>query len=220
MSNLQQFQPPLVAILRGLALAEVEPLGRALFEAGFRMVEVPLNWPGALDCITALKAMAPSDALVGGGTMLSVADVNDVYAAGGQLMVAPNCDADVIRRARDLGMLVAPGIATASEAFAALRWGAHALKVFPADTVGIAGLKAFKSVLPPGSLMWPVGGVTPESMAAWLGAGATGFGIGSQLFQPGVSAEVLKLRAQSFVSAWARAKPAAEMPVAEKPAAE
>lgn len=210
MNGLRHIQPPLVAILRGLALAEVKPLGRALFDAGFRLVEVPLNRPGALDCIAALKAMAPADALVGGGTMLSVADVNDVHAAGGQLMVAPNCDVDVIRRARDLGMFAAPGIATPSEAFAALRWGAHALKVFPADMVGLAGLKAFKSVLPPGTLLWPVGGVTPESVAAWLGAGATGFGIGSQLFQPGVSAAVLTQRAQSFLGAWARAKPAAE----------
>jgi len=210
MNGLRHFEPPLVAILRGLALAEVKPLGRALFDAGFRLVEVPLNRPGALDCIAALKAMAPADALVGGGTMLSVADVNDVHAAGGQLMVAPNCDVDVIRRARDLGMFAAPGIATPSEAFAALRWGAHALKVFPADMVGLAGLKAFKSVLPPGTLLWPVGGVTPESVAAWLGAGATGFGIGSQLFQPGVSAAVLTQRAQSFLGAWARAKPAAE----------
>ncbi len=210
MNGLRHIQPPLVAILRGLALAEVKPLGRALFDAGFRLVEVPLNRPGALDCIAALKAMAPADALVGGGTMLSVAEVNDVHAAGGQLMVAPNCDVDVIRRARDLGMFAAPGIATPSEAFAALRWGAHALKVFPADMVGLAGLKAFKSVLPPGTLLWPVGGVTPESVAAWLGAGATGFGIGSQLFQPGVSAAVLTQRAQSFLGAWARAKPAAE----------
>ena len=160
MNGLRHIQPPLVAILRGLALAEVKPLGRALFDAGFRLVEVPLNRPGALDCIAALKAMAPADALVGGGTMLSVADVNDVHAACGQLMVAPNCDVDVIRRARDLGMFAAPGIATPSEAFAALRWGAHALKVFPADVVGLAGLKAFKSVLPPGTLLWPVGGVT------------------------------------------------------------
>ena len=148
MNLLHRFQPPLVAILRGLSLAEVQPLGRALFDAGFRIVEVPLNRPGALDCIAALKAMAPADALVGGGTMLTPADVDKVHSAGGRLMVAPNCDAEVIRRACEHGMVAAPGVATPSEAFNALRWGAHALKIFPADMVGPAGLKAFKSVLP------------------------------------------------------------------------
>lgn len=210
MTELHRFQPPLVAILRGLSLPEVQPLGRALFDAGFRMVEVPLNRPGALDCIAALKAMAPADALVGGGTMLTVADVDNVHAAGGRLMVAPNCEPDVIRRARDLGMFAAPGIATPSEGFAALRHGAHALKIFPADMVGLAGLKAFKSVFPPGTPLWPVGGVAPESVVAWANAGATGFGIGSQLFQAGVSPAVLTTRALAFVAAWARAKPAAE----------
>ena len=206
MNELQHFQPPLVAILRGLTLAEVQPLGRALFEAGFRIVEVPLNRAGALDCIAALKAMAPADALVGGGTMLSTADVDNVHSAGGQLMVAPNCDTDVIRRARGRGMLTAPGVATPSEAFNALRWGADALKIFPADMVGQAGLKAFKSVLPPGTPLWPVGGVTPEGIAAWVNAGATGFGIGSQLFQPGVSPQVLASRARAFIAAWAAAE--------------
>ncbi|MEO8151476.1 MAG: 2-dehydro-3-deoxy-6-phosphogalactonate aldolase [Rhizobacter sp.] len=210
MTELHRFQPPLVAILRGLTLAEAQPLGRALFDAGFRLLEVPLNRPGALECIAALKAMAPADALVGGGTMLSTSDVDNVYAAGGRLMVAPNCDAEVVRRARDLGMFAAPGIATPSEAFAALRYGAHALKIFPADMVGLAGLKAFKSVLPPGTPLWPVGGVAPESVEAWVNAGATGFGIGSQLFQAGVSPSVLGTRAQAFLAAWARAKPAAE----------
>lgn len=210
MTGLHRFQPPLVAILRGLALAEVQPLGRALFDAGFRLVEVPLNRPGALDCIAALKALAPADALVGGGTMLSTSDVDNVHAAGGQLMVAPNCDADVIRRACERGMVAAPGVATPSEAFNALRWGAHALKIFPADMVGQTGLKAVKSVLPPGTALWPVGGVAPESLGAWVSAGATGFGIGSQLFQPGVSAGVLTQRAQAFIAAWARAKPARE----------
>jgi 2-dehydro-3-deoxyphosphogalactonate aldolase len=207
---LHRFQSPLVAILRGLAPAEVQPLGRVLFDAGFRIVEVPLNRPGALDCIAALKAMAPADALVGGGTMLTPADVDNVHAAGGRLMVAPNCDAEVIRRACEHGMVAAPGVATPSEAFNALRWGAHALKIFPADMVGPAGLKAFKSVLPAGTPLWPVGGVTPEGMATWVHAGATGFGIGSQLFQPGVSQQVLATRAQAFVAAWGQARPASE----------
>ena len=210
MNLLHHFQLPLVAILRGLTPAEVPPLGRALFDAGFRIVEVPLNRPAALDCIAALKAMAPADALVGGGTMLTTADVEKVHAAGGRLMVAPNCDAEVIRRACELGMVAAPGVATPSEAFSALRSGAHALKIFPADMVGPAGLKAFKSVLPPGTPLWPVGGVTPEGMAGWVNAGATGIGIGSQLFQPGVSPQVLATRARAFIAAWVSARPASE----------
>jgi 2-dehydro-3-deoxyphosphogalactonate aldolase len=206
MNDLHRHQPPLVAILRGLTLAEVQPLGRVLFDAGFRMVEVPLNRPGALDCIAALKKMAPPGALVGGGTMLTPADVDAVHAVGGRLMVAPNCDAAVIGRACELGMVAAPGVATPSEAFNALRWGAHALKIFPAEMVGPAGLKAFKSVLPAGTPLWPVGGVTPEAIATWVKAGATGFGIGSQLFQPGVSPQVLATRAQAFIDAWAAAE--------------
>ena len=206
MNDLHRHQPPLVAILRGLTLAEAQPLGRVLFDAGFRMVEVPLNRPGALDCIAALKKMAPADALVGGGTMLTPADVDNVHAAGGRLMVAPNCDAAVIGRACELGMVAAPGVATPSEAFNALRWGAHALKIFPSEMVGPAGLKALKSVLPAGTALWPVGGVTPEAIATWVKAGATGFGIGGQLFQPGVSPQVLATRAQAFIDAWAAAE--------------
>jgi len=205
-NELQRFRPPLVAILRGLTLAEAQPLGRVLFDAGFRMVEVPLNRPGALDCIAALKAMAPADALVGGGTMLTPADVDAVHAVGGRLMVAPNCDAAVIGRACELGMVAAPGVATPSEAFNALRWGAHALKIFPSEMVGPAGLKALKSVLPAGTPLWLVGSVTPEAIATWVKAGATGFGIGSQLFQPGVSPQVLATRAQAFIDAWAAAE--------------
>jgi len=200
--NAQNLPLPLVAILRGLLPAEVQPLGTALFDAGFRMLEVPLNRPGALDCIAALRAIAPAGSLVGGGTMLSVADVDNVHAAGGQLMVAPNCEPVVIRRAAELGMWCAPGIATPTEAFTALRSGAHALKIFPADMVGYFGLAALRSVLPPDTPLWPVGGITPESLAPWRAAGATGFGIGSQLYQPGVSAEALSARARAFVEAW------------------
>lgn len=200
--NVEQFNPPLVAILRGLAPTDAAAAGEALFGAGFRLLEVPLNRPGALESIAILARMAPPGAIVGGGTMLTVADVNAVHAAGGRLMVAPNANPDVIARGAALGMLCAPGVATPTEGFAALAAGAHALKLFPAEMVGAAGLKAMKTVLPPGTPLWPVGGVTPESIGAWLAAGATGFGIGGQLYTPGVAPAELARRAELFLAAW------------------
>ena len=200
-----ELDTPLVAILRGLAPADAPAIGAALFDAGFRMLEVPLNRPGALEAIRILAAMAPSDAVVGGGTMLNVDHVEQVHAAGGRLLVAPNCNTAVIRRGADLGMLCAPGVATPTEAFAALDAGAHALKIFPAEMVGPAGLKAIRTVLPPDTPLWPVGGITPATMAAWVRAGATGFGIGGALFQPGATAEEIARRAREFVTAWSNA---------------
>lgn len=205
MIDLPRHQPPLVAILRGLTPAEAQPIGRTLFDAGFRLLEVPLNRRGALECIEALRAIAPPGSLVGAGTVLSTTDVDNVHSVGGQLMVSPNCDADVMRRARERSMALVPGVATPTEAFNALRWHADALKIFPCDMVGLAGLKAFKSVLPEGTLLWPVGGVSPERMGEWVGAGATGFGIGSQLYQPGMDVEVLGARARAFMGAWEQA---------------
>lgn len=196
---------PLVAILRGLLPAEAETVGAALVESGFRTLEVPLNRPGALECIATLARTLPGDAIVGGGTMLTVADVEAVHAAGGRLMVSPNCDVAVIRRAVELGMLCAPGVATPTEAFTALQAGAHALKLFPAEMVGHGGIKALKSVLPAGTDLWPVGGITPESMAPWKKAGATGFGIGGQLFAPGTSAADVLVRGRAYVQAWQQA---------------
>ena len=196
--------PPLVAILRGLAPPQAEAVGRALLDAGFRLLEVPLNRPGALECIATLARIAPTDALVGGGTMLGVADVDAVHAAGGRLMVAPNCEPEVIRRAAALGMWCAPGVGTPTEAFAALRAGAAALKLFPAEVWGPRGLKALASVLPAGTLLWPVGGITPESIDDWVVAGATGFGIGGQLFCPGASTVEIATQARAFIDAWNR----------------
>ena len=205
MPRLQDFRPPLVAILRGLEPQRAAEVGSLLFDAGLRIIEVPLNRPGALLCIQSLCAIAPGDALIGGGTMLSRADVDQVRAAGGRLMVSPNCNPAVIQHAVACGMLAAPGIATATEAFAALEAGAHALKLFPAESLGLAGMRALLSVLPPATPVWPVGGVTPQSMAAWVGAGATGFGIGSQLFKPGMSLEAIGAAAREFIAAWADA---------------
>lgn len=200
--DLTEFSPPLVAILRGLKPAEAPAVGRALFDAGFRILEVPLNRPSALECILDLASVAPPHALIGGGTVLSPSEVDDIHAAGGRLVVAPNCDVAVIERARSLGMLCAPGVATPTEAFTALRAGAHALKVFPAEVIGPAGIKALASVVPAGTLLWPVGGITPDNVGAFVRAGAGGFGIGSHLFQSGVDTALLAQRAQAFVAAW------------------
>jgi 2-dehydro-3-deoxyphosphogalactonate aldolase len=196
------FDPPLAAILRGLTPEEAPMAADVLFGAGFRLLEVPLNRPDALECIAILAELKPADALVGGGTMLSRAEVDAVFAAGGRLMVAPNCNPAVIAHAASLNMLTAPGVATPTEAFAALDAGARVLKIFPAESVGPAGLKAMKAVLPPETLLWPVGGVTPANMAGWLQAGATGFGVGSQLYQPGQGREALELGAAEFIAAW------------------
>jgi 2-dehydro-3-deoxyphosphogalactonate aldolase len=193
---------PLVAILRGLDPLDAAAVGRTLFGAGWRLLEVPLNRPGALEAIRILVDMAPPDAIVGGGTMLSVADVDAVAQAGGRLFVAPNCNPAAIAHARAAGMLCAPGVATPTEAFAALDAGAHALKLFPAESIEPAGLKAMKSVLPADTPLWPVGGVTPEQIPAWKAAGATGAGIGSQLFAPGVTRDELAARARAFATAW------------------
>jgi 2-dehydro-3-deoxyphosphogalactonate aldolase len=200
--NVAQFETPLVAIMRGLTTAEAPVVGAALFEAGFRLLEVPLNRPGALEAIAILARMAPADAIVGGGTILNVDSVDAVHAAGGRLLVAPNFNAAVVRRGAELGMLCAPGVATPTEAFNALDAGAHALKIFPAEMVGQGGLKAIKTVLPDGTPLWPVGGVAPEHIADWRKAGATGFGIGGQLYSPGLAIEELRARARCFVSAW------------------
>jgi 2-dehydro-3-deoxyphosphogalactonate aldolase len=193
---------PLVAILRGLAPSEARAVGATLFDAGFRLLEVPLNRPGALDAIRELVAMAPPDAIVGGGTMLSRADVDAVFDVGGRLFVAPNCNPQVIAHAKQRGMLCAPGVATPTEAFSALEAGADALKLFPAETIGYAGLKALGTVVPAGTHLWPVGGVAPEQLKAWIAAGATGAGIGSQLYSPGVNLAALGQRAAAFAAAW------------------
>ncbi|NYE61534.1 2-dehydro-3-deoxyphosphogalactonate aldolase [Duganella sp. 1224] len=202
MTTVSHPNTPLVAILRGLDPAEAADVAKVLHAAGFRALEVPLNRPGAIEAIRAIVALNLPDTLVGGGTMLTVEHVEAVHAAGGRLLVSPNCVPAVIRRAADLGMYCAPGVATPTEAFAALDAGAHALKIFPAESVGHGGIKALKSVLPAGTPVWPVGGVAPDTMADWVKAGATGFGIGGALYTPGVTLAQLQERAASFVNTW------------------
>ncbi|MDO8298835.1 2-dehydro-3-deoxy-6-phosphogalactonate aldolase [Lacisediminimonas sp.] len=192
---------PLVAILRGLGAHEAPQVGRALFDAGFRLLEVPLNRPGALAAIQALLQIAPPDAIIGGGTMLSVEHVEQVHAAGGRMMVSPNFDAAVVRRAVALDMLAFPGVVTPSEAWQALAAGAHGLKLFPAEMIPPAAVKALRSVLPPEVLLMPVGGIDVDNMAAYARAGANGFGIGGALYQSGVAPAALAQAAAAFISA-------------------
>lgn len=193
---------PLVAILRGIQPHEAEGIGAALYEAGFRLIEVPLNSPLPLDSISRLARSLPPDAMLGAGTVLSTAAVQDVRNAGGQLIVMPHSDTAVIRAAKEAGMYCTPGAATPTEAFAAAHAGADALKLFPAELVTPTVMRAMRAVLPPALPLLPVGGVTPGSMATWRAAGATGFGLGSALYQPGLDAAAVAERARAFVAAW------------------
>ena len=191
---------PLVAILRGLAPAEAPAIGDALQAAGFRLLEVPLNSPQPLDSIAQLAQRFP-DALVGAGTVLQAQQVREVHAAGGQLIVAPNFDAEVVREALRLGLVCLPGVLTPTEAFAALACGAHGLKLFPAEMATPAVVKALRAVLPPAVPLLPVGGITPDNMAAYRAAGANGFGIGSALYKPGKAAAAVREDALRFAAA-------------------
>ena len=193
---------PLVAILRGLTPAEAPAIGEALTDAGFGLLEVPLNSPQPLASIALLAINHPT-ALVGAGTVLTAAQVRDVHAAGGQLIVSPNFNAEVVKEAVKLGMICLPGIATPTEAFGALAAGAHGLKLFPAEMASPAVVKAMKAVLPAGTLMLPVGGITPGNMADWRAAGADGFGIGSALYKPGKSAAAVREDATNFIASHA-----------------
>lgn len=191
---------PLIAILRGVTPDESVAVGRALFEAGFGLIEVPLNSPDPLRSIEALARSLP-EALVGAGTVLAPADVQRIADAGGGLIVAPNFDPEVVQEAVRRGMACMPGVMTPTEAFAALRAGATELKLFPAEIVGPEGLKAMRAVLPARARLFPVGGVTPENLATYCRAGAAGFGIGSALFRPGMAAAEIAPRARAFASA-------------------
>ncbi len=191
---------PLVAILRGLTPAEALPVGQALVDAGLRLLEVPLNSPQPLDSIAQLAAAFPQ-ALVGAGTVLTPADVQAVHRAGGRLVVAPNFSEAVVRQAVALGMVALPGVATPTEAFAALAAGAHGLKLFPAEMVTPAVLKALRAVLPREALLLPVGGIAAAHLAGWRAAGADGWGIGSSLYAPGVDAATVGERARVLVAA-------------------
>ena len=194
---------PLVAILRGVKPGEAVAIGRALVDAGWKLIEVPLNSPQPLQSIEALAEALPN-ALVGAGTVLTPAAVRDVEAAGGRMVVAPNFDADVVRETRRLGMLSLPGVLSPTEAFAALAAGAVALKLFPAESIAPAVVKALRAVLDPDVRILPVGGITLDNMAAYRTAGANGFGIGSSLYKPDMTAARVAENAQRWAAAWAQ----------------
>jgi 2-dehydro-3-deoxyphosphogalactonate aldolase len=190
-----------VAIIRGVTPGEVVAVGEALHAAGVRVVEVPLNSPEPYDSIGRLAAAFEGRLFVGGGTILTEAEVDAVAAAGGRLMVSPNTNPAVIRRALAAGMVPFPGFATASEAFAAIEAGARHLKLFPAATYGPGHLKALKAVLPRAVTVAPVGGVGAADMAAWRKAGAACFGIGSEIYKPGLTPDEIHRRAVALVQA-------------------
>lgn len=194
-------QCPLVAILRGVRPDEVEGVGEALAEAGFTLIEVPLNSPDPFDSIGRLARQLEGTAMVGAGTVTDPAEVAKVRDVGGELIVSPNTDVSVIAATVNAGLISMPGYFTPSEAFAAARAGAHALKLFPAEAASPKVLKAQRAVLPPALPVLVVGGVTPEGMDPWRAAGAAGFGIGSALYAPGVTTAEIRERAARFVAA-------------------
>lgn len=196
----------IIAILRGVSPAEVLDVTAALFEAGIRIVEVPLNSPEPFTSIEILAKKYENTMVVGAGTVLSVQDVQMLKNHGGQISVSPDCNTDVIARASALGLEPLPGVFTPTEAFAAIRAGAKNLKLFPAECASPATIKAWKAVLPKHVQVHAVGGVTPDNMAQWLSAGAGGFGIGSSLYKPGATLATVSDSAQKLVAAWKRAK--------------
>jgi 2-dehydro-3-deoxyphosphogalactonate aldolase len=200
----------MIAIVRGIKPAEAADHGRALYEAGFRIIEVPLNSPSPLESIAALRAALPGDAMIGAGTVLTTQRVCDVKAAGGELIVMPHADTDVILAAKLQGLACVPGVATPTEAFAALKCGADALKMFPAEQLGPQVTKAWRAVIPPVVPLLPVGGVKPDNMGPQLAAGASGFGLGSALYTPGQDVAATRANALAFIAGWSATQDATQ----------
>jgi 2-dehydro-3-deoxyphosphogalactonate aldolase len=192
---------PLIAILRGVRPDEVVAIGEKLVAAGFTLIEVPMNSPDPLDSVARLVAALGDRAMIGAGTVLTVDQVAAMRDAGGRMVISPNTNIDVIRASAAAGLVSLPGIATPSEALAALDAGATALKLFPAEAASPTILKAMRAILPGGLRILPVGGIVPEGMAPWRQAGAAGFGLGSALFKPGMTADEVGARARAFVAA-------------------
>jgi 2-dehydro-3-deoxyphosphogalactonate aldolase len=192
----------LIAILRGVTPDEADSIAAVIVEAGFGAIEVPLNSPDPLASVELIARLFGDKVLVGAGTVLEPREVDEVAEAGAKLVVAPNADRAVIERAVKLGLVMLPGVATATEAFAALKAGASGLKLFPGEAIPPEAVKAWRSVLPKETPLYPVGGVTPERIGPYRRAGANGFGIGSALYKPGASVDEVARAAQAFVKAW------------------
>ena len=193
---------PVIAILRGVTPDEVLAVGEVLIDAGFKVIEVPLNSPSAFASIEMLASRFGADVVVGAGTVLSVTGVDGSVSAGADLILAPNRNVAVIERAVHRGVVSMPGVATPSEGFEALAAGAHALKLFPSDVLGPVTVKAWRAVFPKSTPMFCVGGICVENMGAFRNAGANGVGLGSSLYEPGVSLTALAARASNLMVAW------------------
>jgi len=207
MSTLAQFDAAfqrctLVAILRGIQPDEVETIGDALVEAGFGIIEVPLNSPRPLDSIARLARRLDGQAMIGAGTVLRVEEVEAVRDAGGTIIIAPNTDVRVIAAAVERGLVAVPGFLTPSEALVALKAGALALKLFPAEAASPSMLGAIRTILPAHTRVLPVGGIKPSTLGVWRAAGAAGFGLGSALYKPGMTAAEVAKNARTFIAAW------------------
>jgi 2-dehydro-3-deoxyphosphogalactonate aldolase len=193
---------PLIAILRGITPEEAGPVARTLATAGFAIIEVPLNSPHPLDSIRLLRAELGDTCLVGGGTITTPSQVEEISRVGGRLIVMPHSDLVTVRAAKAAGLVCVPGVATPTEGFAALENGADALKLFPAEQLGPPVIRAWRAVFPPETLFIPVGGITPDNLASYWSAGANGFGLGSALYKPGMRVEDVSSRARAFIDAW------------------
>lgn len=192
----------LIAILRGITPPETLAVCAELIAAGITLIEVPLNSPEALKSIADAAARFPTEALIGAGTVLTPADVDAVKAAGGQFVVSPDTNPAVIARTRELGMASYPGVFSPTDAFAALRAGATGLKFFPAEVLGPKGIKAMKAVLPPAMPLYAVGGANPDNFSEYFAAGCAGFGLGTYIFKPGMTATDVAARARTAVAAY------------------
>lgn len=196
----------LIAILRGVTPPEAPAIGAALVEAGITTIEVPLNSPDPFDSIAALARTLGDQAQIGAGTVLTVDDVARLRDVGGELVVSPDMNPDVIRATKTAGMASYPGVLTPTECFGALRAGADGLKLFPASLVGPQGVKAMRAVLPAGTKTYAVGGAGPSNFADWFAVGVTGFGIGTALYTPGMSVADVASRADQIVAAYDEAQ--------------
>ena len=193
---------PLIAVLRGIAPEEIPAVGGALFDAGFRVLEVPLNSPRPFESIRLLARTCGDRCLIGAGTVIDTAGVPRVRDAGGKLIVMPHADTAVVEEAKGLGLVCVPGVATVTEAFAVLAAGADGLKMFPAEALPPAALKAWRAVLPRDALVFAVGGIKPDNMAPYWAAGASGFGTGSNLYAPGADPAAVRKSAAAYAAAF------------------